>query len=79
MRESIAFLVKRATEERERPSQSDELLTTEQVIKKLKISRKTFFNMRKRRLITYTQINRCIRVHPKDLEAYMAAHFIKSK
>jgi hypothetical protein len=44
----------------------------------LGISRKTWFNLRQAKLISYIKVGKAIYIKREDLDAYMDAHYVKS-
>jgi excisionase family DNA binding protein len=53
-------------------------IPSEKVRQILNISRKTWFNLRQAKKISYIKIGKAIYIKREDLDAYMDAHYVKA-
>lgn len=67
----IAACVRRMERTRQEESKDEKLLTGEDVMRLLGVSRRTLQRMRDRRVISFTYSGRSCRYHPEDIRRYL--------
>lgn len=60
------------------PENINELIPGEEIRKKLKVSRRTWYKIRKSREISFVQRGRAVYVFKNDLETYLKRHHINA-